>query len=259
MNKDMLDSYNKMMDEYLAGDNEIPIEDRRYYINSRNRYHHILKYFPDNIAGKKILDIGVSKCTYFIKDYCPEAEVTALCLYDHDEERLKSHGIDIIIHNLEKEGDLPEDEFDIIIFGEVLEHLTVSPRITLAKLRRMLKKGGILITTTPNFLSLGNRMKFIAGKNPLEPIKKDLSDPGHFREYSMDELKVFYEDVGLKIVKAEFPDYWNDPKVHFELYKLDKVSPIKLYLIYLPFILFKLAVSTLFPSMRYGLFIIGEK
>lgn len=245
------------MDEYLAEDNPISEEMRRYYINSRNRYYYILNQLPEELEGKRVLDVGISKFTFLLKEICPGVDLTALDF--HNEGELEAHGIKYLLHNLEKDGELPEGEFDIIIFGEVLEHLAVSPRYIMAKFYRMLKKGGVLLTTTPNFLSLGNRMKFIAGKNPLERIRKDLSNPGHFREYSMDELKEYSQDVGFKISKAEFPDYWNDPRVHLKLYKLDGVNPIKMYLIYLPFIIFKKLVSMIFPATRYGLFIVGEK
>lgn len=254
---EMLQKFNTIMDEYLSKDNPVSEEMRRYYLNSRNRYQFVISRLPKEIEGKKVLDVGISKFTFLLKEICPHIDLTAMDF--HNEEGLEEHGIKYLSHNLEKDGDLPEEMFDIIIFGEVLEHLAVSPRFVLAKFHRMLKKGGLLLATTPNFLSLGNRMKFIAGRNPLERIRKDLSNPGHFREYSMDELTDYFKDVGFNIIKAEFPDYWNDPGVHLQLYKMDRVNPVKMYFIYLPFVLFKKTVSIFFPSTRYGLFIVGEK
>ncbi len=44
---------------------------------------------------------------------------------------------------------LDEDSFDIVINTEVIEHIP-DPEILLAQMRRFLKKGGLLILTTPN-------------------------------------------------------------------------------------------------------------
>lgn len=52
---------------------------------------------------------------------------------------------------------LPEGHFDAVALFEVLEHLA-SPEAYLGESRRVLRKGGLLVLTTPNFDSLSRRL-----------------------------------------------------------------------------------------------------
>lgn len=244
------------MNSYLKG--PLSLEKKIYYLNSRNRYRHIIAGLPDGFSQMKVLDIGVSRFTYMLKELCPTLDLTALGLVDESEE-LSEKGIPFILHNLEKDDGLPEDAFDLIIFGEVLEHLAAWPTVIFAKFFRALRKGGRLLLTTPNFLSTGNRLKMLTGQNPLEPVREDLSNPGHFREYSMDELKTYLIRCGFTVEKAEFPDYWNDPNVHMMLYRLHNAGFLKTYVFGPPFLAFKKLTSMIFPKTRYAIMITARR
>ncbi len=60
-----------------------------------------------------------------------------------------------------------DDKFDTIFFSEVLEHLLISSPVVLARLRRCLKPGGVLICTTPNLHRLRNVAYMIMGTADL--------------------------------------------------------------------------------------------
>ena len=51
----------------------------------------------------------------------------------------------------------PDGEFDIVIFTEIIEHIN-NPIPALAGLNRLLRSGGILYITTPNFASIERRL-----------------------------------------------------------------------------------------------------
>jgi len=58
------------------------------------------------------------------------------------------------------------NEFDCIILGEVIEHVP-NPDFLLREIRRVLKKKGTLIISTPNLVSWANRILVLCGIQPL--------------------------------------------------------------------------------------------
>jgi SAM-dependent methyltransferase len=65
-----------------------------------------------------------------------------------------------------RELPFPDETFDLVIFAEVIEHLTY-PQIMVSELARVLKPGGALVLTTPNIFSLGNRLATLLGTDKL--------------------------------------------------------------------------------------------
>ena len=74
----------------------------------------------------------------------------------------KKKGINVKIHDISK--GLPYDSgyFDAIFAGEIIEHMT-DDMFFLAECKRILKKNGILLLTTPNLVSLRNRIRKLFG------------------------------------------------------------------------------------------------
>ena len=109
--------------------------------------------------------------------------------------------------------DLPG--YDVIIFAEVLEHLHTAPNLVLGFLKSLLNPNGVLILQTPNAAAIGRRLKMLAGKNPFELIREDVTDPGHFREYTADELRKFGRTLGFAVGDLEF-GHWVDLRYKFD-------------------------------------------
>ena len=59
-----------------------------------------------------------------------------------------------------------DETFDLVIFSEVIEHLTF-PQIMTAEIARILGPGGALVLTTPNIFSLGNRLATLLGTDKI--------------------------------------------------------------------------------------------
>jgi SAM-dependent methyltransferase len=70
--------------------------------------------------------------------------------------RLKERGCHVLGGPLVELG-LPADHFDSVVLFEVLEHVE-DPGSYLAESRRVLRKGGLLLLTTPNFGSLSRHL-----------------------------------------------------------------------------------------------------
>jgi hypothetical protein len=78
--------------------------------------------------------------------------------------------------------------YDVIVFAEVIEHLYTAPELVIGFLSDVLVPNGSLLLQTPNAVSLSKRVKLGIGVNPFEPIRVDRLNPGHYREYTLDEL-----------------------------------------------------------------------
>jgi SAM-dependent methyltransferase len=104
-------------------------------------------------------------------------------------------------------SDLPR--YDVVVMAEVIEHLHTAPQLVMRCVRRLVTNGGVLLLQTPNAASLSKRLKLLAGRNPFEMIRPDTSDPGHFREYTLDELRAIARDAGFVIERASTRCYFD--------------------------------------------------
>jgi predicted SAM-dependent methyltransferase len=97
---------------------------------------------------------------------------------------------------------------DIVVMAEVFEHLYTAPEYFLGFIRTLLKPGGHLIIGTPNAVALTRRMGILKGRNPYERIRITLNNPGHFREYTADELKAYAEETGFNVESTTLSDFY---------------------------------------------------
>jgi hypothetical protein len=93
--------------------------------------------------------------------------------------------------------------------AEVLEHLHTSPALVLGFLRSLLGDSGILVVQTPNAAALHKRVKLLLGRNPYTLISEDLSDPLHFREYTMEGLDGYLSGAGFEIMRLRSDSYFD--------------------------------------------------
>ncbi len=91
---------------------------------------------------------------------------------------------------------LPFDEasFDVVVAGELLEHLR-DPRALVAEARRVLRPGGTFVASVPNAYRLKNRLRFLAGRKPED-------DPTHLQMFSADDVRALLAG-------------FDDPELHF--------------------------------------------
>jgi SAM-dependent methyltransferase len=100
--------------------------------------------------------------------------------------------------------------FQTILFCEIIEHL-VAPDRTLKAVVELLAPGGLLLVTTPNLASLGNRFRLLRGKTPsLNPAPgASVKAPGslaaydHLRVCVTEEWTCLLESFGLQVTRVE--------------------------------------------------------
>jgi 2-polyprenyl-3-methyl-5-hydroxy-6-metoxy-1,4-benzoquinol methylase len=105
--------------------------------------------------------------------------------------------------------ELRPDSFQTVLFCEIIEHL-VAPDRTLAAVVDLLAPGGLLLVTTPNLASLGNRVRLLRGKTPsLGPAPgASVKAPGslasfdHLRVCVTEEWVHLIESAGLEVTRV---------------------------------------------------------
>jgi len=143
------------------------------------------KYYEDNKTYIVHTDKRLDKITSLTESINPKAILDIGCgsgyLLDLLAKSLPSSslsGVDVYANSSTKKGwkykkaditdGLPfaNSEFDCIILGEVIEHVP-NPDFLLREIRRVLKKKGKLIISTPNLVSWANRVMVLFGVQPF--------------------------------------------------------------------------------------------
>lgn len=134
--------------------------------------------------GKEVLDIGCrdgALTQFFVKGN----HVLGLDIDQNALDEAKKLGIETMIADLNGDwGFLGERKFDVVVAGEVLEHL-YDPEKIMGKVAERLNVGGGLIGSVPNAFSLKNRLRYLIGTKRHTP----LSDPTHITQFHIDELR----------------------------------------------------------------------
>jgi ubiquinone/menaquinone biosynthesis C-methylase UbiE len=90
---------------------------------------------------------------------------------------------------------LPGERFDCVILSEVIEHLPV-PEVSIREAARVLRPGGRLLVTTPNYRSLWPVMEWIVDRSNKAPRMAGEQHISKFQPASLRELLV---ECGLDI------------------------------------------------------------
>jgi SAM-dependent methyltransferase len=119
---------------------------------------------------------------------------------DFKSERSLSVQLKSSHFNIEEEPfPYSDEEFDIVLFCEIIEHLLMNPVAVLKEIKRVLKPNGALILTTPNVSRLENVARIIAGANIYDPYSGYGPYGRHNREYNKHELYLLLNYLGFTI------------------------------------------------------------
>jgi SAM-dependent methyltransferase len=149
-------------------------------------------------TGRRVLDVG---CRFgaLTQAYLEGNAVVGVDVDRRALEAAHSLGIETVWADAAEALPFDEESFDVVVLGELLEHLPLPGR-TVAEAGRVLRPGGVLVGSVPNGYRLKSRLRFLAGGPP------DV-DPTHLHIFSPDAVRRLVEDfdqVQLRFVAGRF-------------------------------------------------------
>jgi SAM-dependent methyltransferase len=144
--------------------------------------------------GRRVLDLGCRDGA-LTQAYTTGNEVVGV---DADRDALAEAaklGIETQWADLDEALPFEDESFDVVVAGELLEHLRDPARFA-SEVRRVLRRGGAFVASVPNAFRLKNRLRFLIGRKPE-------NDPTHLHMFSPDELRELlsgFENVQLDFI-----------------------------------------------------------
>lgn len=173
--------------------------------------NHLLESVIAGLAGNKrgrVLDLGCGSGDYSKRLKDLGFEVVAA---DIDRNRfMHNNDIEFRYCDITKELPFADNQFDYVLLIEVLEHLR-NPYAVLSGINRIIKKGGVLILSTPNILSLKSRFRFFftaAYEYFREPPLDQSKNPNeiafnlHLVPYRYHELEYLLSDCCFNVIRV---------------------------------------------------------
>lgn len=182
---------------------------KRERLEQQYRAHHEANRAPDFVyggserarpiaalvgTGKHVLDLGC-RTGALTRHYLEGNTVVGV---DVDREALAvAASIGVETHWADLDGTLPfpAESFDVVVAGELLEHLQY-PEQLVGEAARVLRAGGRFVGSVPNAYRLKNRLRFLLGGPPDgDPTHLQLFSPARVRR-----LLAGWQDVELRFV-----------------------------------------------------------
>jgi 2-polyprenyl-3-methyl-5-hydroxy-6-metoxy-1,4-benzoquinol methylase len=235
--------YYKMFAKYGDPGNE-------YLYNAFPRFCITKRLLTETVApsnGSRILDIGSHWLHHAVLYAMDGFSVTGADICYHEEIPVvkgisQEHNIKLIYykdlsnpHELEA---LPENAFDVILFTEILEHITFNPVAMWKSLYRLLSPGGRIVITTPNYFNHSNGRILKDIKNCLSLRSAGLSIREiievntfghHWRIYSARDIMEYFSILSsdFKVSRVEYFDggYRNSGLSRLVKHKLQQLIP----------------------------------
>jgi SAM-dependent methyltransferase len=121
------------------------------------------------------------------------------------------------------------EEFGAVCLLEIIEHLE-NPRHTCRQLRSLLKKGGMVILTTPNASGLYSRVRFFFTGQMAMFTDGDYGVGGHITPMTVWQLEKVFSENGLTVLERGFHD-----APFFPPRSLGEIAKIVSWLFFRPF------------------------
>jgi 2-polyprenyl-3-methyl-5-hydroxy-6-metoxy-1,4-benzoquinol methylase len=164
------------------------------------------KLFRELVAGKEVLDVGCVNHTldtrlgergkYWLHEHLRQTarHVVGVDYEAADIAKMKQEGYDVV------EADATNFDlgrkFDVVVAGEIMEHV-VNPAGFLQSVKRHLKPGGFLVTSTPN----ANCLIFFL-ENLI--LGREIDNSDHVCIYSPTTIAKMFEKCGFELKEVIF-------------------------------------------------------
>jgi SAM-dependent methyltransferase len=155
----------------------------------------------------RLLDVGAGAGLFLVNARAAGWQVEGVEIAEYGPVYARQHfGLDLVHGTIHHAG-FPNGYFDVVMLQDTVEHVT-NPRELLQEANRILRPGGAVILSTPNFDSLGRRLLGTAWAlmNPLE----------HLHLFNMKAMHQLFEITGFASYRIESDAYVNPNFLHGE-------------------------------------------
>lgn len=181
--------------DYLAYSNE---ETRTTYVeqisanhNHERKYQRIKKHHP---RPGHILDVGCAAGEFLYVMSQHNWQTTGVELSESAAQYARDKlGLTVKLGTL-IEARLPDNQFDVIVFWHVLEHV-LDPKATLKEAARVLKPNGLLVLGLPNPDSIEAKL--------FKGAWRGWDQPRHLHLFTPSVIKRYVQELGFTITSLE--------------------------------------------------------
>ena len=190
-------------------------DDFTYWRTHKERFRRTVMIFNQHKRERpiRLLDIGSHFLHFAIimhllgyETYgCDMAEFGVLPAIQQRADRLSIENL--VIQPLDQLRTLPyrTQQFDAVFLLETIEHFNANPKVLIKEIYRILRPGGRIVITTPNYYSyqkLGWRIvRILKGEGGYIPVKELIGEENfthHWKEYSRRELRELFSSFGFR-------------------------------------------------------------
>lgn len=218
--------------------------DREYFEFHKNRFKRFDAFLdsldqriPSSSQNIKVLEIGSHYLHTSIllanRSYQVDAmDVEEFWNLDFVKKRAEKYALNSIIENdisrLRSFHDV-KDKYDLVVFTEILEHITFNPIKFWSQIFQILKPGGIIYISTPNAFALPSYVRAVKNAFGMKSIGISVDDifskvtyGHHWKEYSAKEIKSYFkalsEDFDVEVNPYNYKSY--DLKPPYLMFKV---------------------------------------
>ncbi len=215
--------------EYYEGDYNLEPSRKPVYIYREKAYNALRRLDPEN-RPVKLLDIGCENGSFALRLKLLGYDVYGLEIRSAEAKEARKKGIKAFVGSAEETFPFPDNFFNAVYAGDVIEHL-YDTDFFIREVRRVLKLGGVFIVTTPNLASLYNRIRLLFGKLPVgSEVRLGRDNAGHIRNYTFPALEQQLRDHRFAVSRKlssniMFPVQRNVPFLRSLAIKLGDYAP----------------------------------
>lgn len=179
----------------------------------------------DPAGPKHVLDIGAhwlhqSLLWRHAGHEVTAADIPATLSLPHVQALAARNQISLVVYDRLDTGialaAVPDNSIDVVLFCEILEHITFNPMLLWGEVYRVLAPKGKIVVTTPNYYwargrawNLPRLARRSGGGLPVSEILHTPTYGPHWKEYSMREVIEYFRTISadFQVTKAEYvPD-----------------------------------------------------
>jgi 2-polyprenyl-3-methyl-5-hydroxy-6-metoxy-1,4-benzoquinol methylase len=171
----------------------------------------VLRQFPSSPEASKIMVLDIGCGTGSLSEAIRNKGYTVWGIdVSTEASQIASTRVDKIINqdltNLAAISPiLEEQQFDYLVFSDILEHL-IDPSSILEQYLRFLKKDGSVIISLPNTVAWIERIKFLFGN--FTYTETGILDSDHLRFFTLKSAKKMLLSAKCSIIKTDYIPYF---------------------------------------------------